>query len=140
MLRTPAYFDAFMGSLPQTVALRKEHRDLLERNQALAGACSASLHRPQASVERCCHLTADKNMQLREGHEALKRDTQAAFDDARSLQARWHQHVVPTQAEAYKVGGIIDAVIRCIPHSAEAYSRAPPPCTRIALRSQCPAR
>ena len=38
MLRTPAYFDAFMGTLPQAVALRKEHRDLLERNQALAGA------------------------------------------------------------------------------------------------------
>ena len=109
MLRTPAYFDAIVGTLPQTVALRKEHRDLLERNQALASACvrckACIVH--MHLLNGVSSLTADKNMQLREGHEALKRDTQAAFDDARSLQARWHQHVVPAQAEAYKVRGII---------------------------------
>ena len=89
--------------------------------------------------------TADKNMQLREGHEALKRDTQAAFDDARSLQARWHQHVVPAQAEAYKVGSLH----RCdsVTCNADAVALAPPVChvwsdnhTRTALRSQRPAR
>ena len=32
----------------------------------------------------------------------MKAETQQAFDDARSLQQKWHSHVHPTQQDAYK--------------------------------------
>lgn len=37
MLRTPDYFDAFFGTLPQTIALYKEHEAALKANQEVAG-------------------------------------------------------------------------------------------------------
>lgn len=42
-------------------------------------------------------------MALRESHEALKKETNDAFNDARSLQHRWHNEIVPAQDEVYKV-------------------------------------
>lgn len=44
-----------------------------------------------------------KNMALKERHEALKRETSEAFNDARSLQHKWHNEIVPAQDEVYKV-------------------------------------
>lgn len=44
----------------------------------------------------------EKNIAIRERHEALKAETKQAFDDARSLQQRWHAHILPSQDEAYK--------------------------------------
>lgn len=38
MLRSPAYFDAFFGTLPQTLAMYKEHEELLKANEELVGA------------------------------------------------------------------------------------------------------
>lgn len=46
--------------------------------------------------------STEKNISVRERHEALKAETQAAFDEARSLQQRWHSHVQPSQDEVYK--------------------------------------
>ena len=37
MLRSPAYFDAFFGTLPQTTTLYKEHQDLLISNEQVTG-------------------------------------------------------------------------------------------------------
>lgn len=37
MLRSPAYFDAFFGTLPQTLAMYKEHEELLKANEELTG-------------------------------------------------------------------------------------------------------
>ena len=44
-----------------------------------------------------------KNVALKERHEQLKQETEAAFREARSLQERWHSHTLPLQNEAYKV-------------------------------------
>lgn len=49
-------------------------------------------------------------MALKEQHQALKADSQAAFDDARRLQERWHQHTVLQQAEAYQVGHQLESL------------------------------
>jgi hypothetical protein len=46
---------------------------------------------------------AAKNMTLREGHEVLKKETSDVFEQARALQHRWHEEIVPTQEEVYKV-------------------------------------
>ena len=37
LLRSPAYFDAFFGTLPQTLAMHKEHEELLKANEELVG-------------------------------------------------------------------------------------------------------
>lgn len=42
MLRSPAYFDAFFGTLPQTLAMYKEHEELLKANEELVGALICS--------------------------------------------------------------------------------------------------
>jgi len=80
LLRSPEYFDSFFGTLPQTRALYASHEQALRQNQELT----------------------DKNLALRERHEALKAETQRAFDDAISLQQRWHSHIQPAQQEVYK--------------------------------------
>jgi len=48
-------------------------------------------------------LWTAKNMALRERHETLKKETKDAFNDARSLEHRWHNEIVPAQDEVYKV-------------------------------------
>ncbi|CAD6586496.1 MAG: hypothetical protein CYPHOPRED_003558 [Cyphobasidiales sp. Tagirdzhanova-0007] len=80
LLRSPAYFDAFFGTLTQSSLLYKEHEELLSINE---------------------QVTA-KNVALKERHEQLKQETEAAFREARSLQERWHSHTLPLQNEAYK--------------------------------------
>lgn len=81
MLRSPDYFDAFFGTLPQARALYEEHAELLRANKELA----------------------EKNMALKARHEGLRAETQTAFDEAKALQKRWHEQILPTQASAYKV-------------------------------------
>lgn len=44
MLRSPAYFDAFFGTLPQTLAMFKEHEELLKANEELTGELTAMVH------------------------------------------------------------------------------------------------
>lgn len=37
LLRNPAYFDAYFGTLPQVLALEKEHEEQLHRNIEMSG-------------------------------------------------------------------------------------------------------
>lgn len=136
ILRSPAYFDAFFGTLPQTMAMYKEHEELLKANLEVTGkllllffllaiTCNAETPAetgsPFALLVPCTRfnlwwrtLTA-KNMALKERHEALKKETSDAFNDAHSLQHKWHNEIVPAQDEVYKVrpdvGHFISAII-----------------------------
>lgn len=125
MLRSPAYFDAFFGTLPQTMAMYKEHEELLKANEEVTCTRTFSIaplpyianslppspirfvrlhgYPRHYSPTTTISTTSAKNMALRERHEALKKETSDAFNDARSLQHKWHNEIVPAQDEVYKV-------------------------------------
>ncbi|EJD46906.1 hypothetical protein AURDEDRAFT_136736 [Auricularia subglabra TFB-10046 SS5] len=67
LLNDPQYLQAIVHTLPQAQQIMRAQAELASANEVLA----------------------QRNMALQEPLNRLRQDTQAAFDDARALEARW---------------------------------------------------
>ncbi|KAG9050110.1 hypothetical protein FS837_007634 [Tulasnella sp. UAMH 9824] len=97
LLADPTYFQATFFSLDKVKVLLKSQAELGTANEALAqyqrGAGTSYLTTHNRAA-------AERNLALQEELYRLRAETQAAFDDAKALQARWKE-VDKEQKDAY---------------------------------------
>jgi ESCRT-I complex subunit VPS37 len=84
-----AYFEAFLHSLPQVRQSIEEHEAILKANEEKARKHHfCALHFGLILIKTLCSFSG-RNAELQPRLEALRRETSAYFDQARSLDAEW---------------------------------------------------
>ena len=102
ILADPAYFQAIFHSLPSVRSLFQAQAELGSANESIA-----STLQPTTSRSGPAHYIPDNNTVLQERLYRLRSETQDAFNEAKSLEARW-KDLEREQREVYQVCFLID--------------------------------
>jgi ESCRT-I complex subunit VPS37 len=98
MLADPAYFQAIFHSLPKVKELYKGQAELGRANGTIASALTPSTFGSYPSYMK----TPEQNLALQDELYKLRTETKDAFDEAKTLEARWTE-LQREQKEVYQV-------------------------------------
>jgi hypothetical protein len=98
VLSDPAYFQAIFHTLSKVKELYQSQTELGLANETIASALTSSTFGSYPSHAK----TLDQNLALQDALYRLRSETKDAFDEAKSLEARWTE-LQREQKEVYQV-------------------------------------